>query len=167
MEASPVATLSESTVRSTRDWRVLLLRILIWIVIAAVLVISFREGLKIRRWAFEATDPIRFVDDIQRGCYWGLVASGQEGYLNQYDKMQDELPDRLDARWVPWLDYAPLRLLVMREWGAWQRAHYPPKPNEPLLEAWQHPYEFNAPVLWFNTGMEIFGAFCAFFLTRH
>jgi hypothetical protein len=141
-------------------------RALIWLLITATLAFSFHEGIHLRRWAFELTDPIRYLDDIHRGCYWGLTASGPEGYLNQYDKMQDQKPDWEDSRWVPWLDYAPLRLLVMRQWGAWQRVHFPPDPDTPLMQAWQHSYAFNAPMLWFNTAMEIFAAFCAFCLTR-
>ena len=158
---------SEPTIDSapTRG-RIYLVRTLLWILIAAALVISFREGIRLRRWVFDITDPIRYLDDIHRGCYWGLNASGPEGYLNQYDKMQDQKPDQVDSRWIPWLDYAPLRLLVMREWGVWQRVHFPPDPDTPLINAWQHPYAFNAPVLWFNTAMEIFAAFCAFCLTR-
>ncbi|MGA2439993.1 MAG: hypothetical protein ABSH08_03475 [Tepidisphaeraceae bacterium] len=176
MESTPVAA-SESPVAepsidsprraSGRCWRVYAFRSIGWLFIALVLALSLREGLRLRRWAFDVTDPIRFLSDIYRGCYWGLTASGPEGYLNQYDKMEPQLPDREDSRWVPWLDYAPLRLLVMRQWGAWQRVHYPPEANRSLLDAWQHGYEFNEPVLRFNTGMELFAAFCAFFLTRH
>src|SRR5580658_3289369 len=59
--------------------RVYVLRGLIWLLIAAVLAFSFREGIHLRRWVFETTDPIRYLDDIYRGCYWGLCASGPEG----------------------------------------------------------------------------------------
>jgi hypothetical protein len=143
------------------------LRVLIWLIIATVLADSFAIGVRLRRWVFEMATPIRYVDDDARGAYWGLVATGPEGYLNQYDKMEPQVPDRENSLWVPWLDYAPLRLLVMREWGAWQRRHFPPDAHRPLMDAWQNTYEFNAPVLWFNTGLEIFSAVCAFFLTRH
>jgi len=136
-----------------------------WLFIALVLALSLREGLRLRRWAFETADPIRFSDDVQRGCYWGLLASGPEGYLNQYDKMDPEVPEWKDNLWVPWLDYGPLRLLVMRQWGAWQRANHPPDPGD-LYNAWQRPYWFNAPVLRFNTVLEGIAAICAFFLTR-
>jgi hypothetical protein len=149
-----------------RRWRIYLLRSLIWLLIALVFAVAFRQGVRLRKWMYVTFDPIRFRADIYRGCYWGLIASGPEGYLNQYDKMEPQLPDRLDARWIPWLDYAPLRLLIMEQWGAWQRVHFPPKPYVPLMRAWQPQYEFTAPVLWFNTAMEILAAVCAFFLTR-
>jgi hypothetical protein len=150
---------------SSRRWRVYAVRSLGWLFIAAVLALSLREGLRLRRWAFDIADPVRFSDDLDRGVYWGLVADGREGYLNQYDKMDPEVPEWQNNLWVPWLDYAPLRLLVMRQWGAWQRANHPPDPGD-LYSAWQRPYWFSAPVLRFNTVLEGIAAICAFFLTR-
>ena len=142
-------------------WRVYGFRALGWLMIAAVVCVSIVAGLRLRRWVFETTDPIRWSGDDTRGSYWGLLASGPEGYLNQYDKMGPEVPEWQDQSWVPWLDYGPLRLLVMRQWGAWQRAHHPPDPDD-LFDAWQPPYWFNAPVLRFNTVLEGFAAICAF-----
>jgi hypothetical protein len=166
--SEPVAVMLEEPPAPAKPWRrKFALRGAGWIVIAAVLVLSFIAGIQLRHWVFQATDPIRFVADIRRGCYWGLAASGPEGYLNQYDKMQDELPDRIDARWVPWLDYAPLRLAVMDAWGHWQWKNMPPPGNVPSLDAWQHSYEFNRVPLLFNTALELFACFCAFWLTRH
>jgi len=152
---------------ASRSWGVYAWRALIWLLIAGVFWICFAEGLRLRRWVFDVADPIRFVGDMSRGTYWGLAASGPEGFLNQYDKMDPQVPEWQDERWVPWLDYSPLRLLVMREWGEWQRVHYPPDPHVSLMDAWQRSYDFNAPVLQFNTCLEAFAAICAFFLTRH
>ncbi len=147
------------------QWRIYGFRALGWLIIAVIVCVSIVAGLRLRRWVFETTDPIRWTGDDTRGSYWGLLASGPEGYLNQYDKMDPEVPEWQDQSWVPWLDYGPLRLLVMREWGAWQRAYHPPDPDD-LFDAWQRPYWFNAPVLRFNTVLEGFAAICAFFLTR-
>jgi hypothetical protein len=166
MDALPSASVEETSVSRPRPWSACGLRALIWLLIAAVFWIAFIEGMRLRRWAFEITHPIRFIGDDSRGTYWGLLASGPEGYLNQYDKMGPEVPEWQDQRWVPWLDYSPLRLLVMRQWGAWQRAYHPPDPNADLMDAWQRPYWFNAPVIRFNTVLEIFSCVCAFFLTR-
>jgi len=149
---------------SGRRWRVYAWRSIGWLLIAAVLALSVREGLRLRRWVFDIADPIRFSDDTSRGVYWGLVASGKEGFLNQYDKMDPQVPEWQNSLWVPWLDYGPLRLLVMRQWGAWIRAHHPPDAGD-WDGAWQRPYEFNWPVLWFNTVLEGIAAICAFFLT--
>ena len=158
-------TLSPADRSPPFQWRVYGLRVLGWLIIAAVLFFAVVEGLHLRWWVFQISDPIRFIDDDTRGCYWGLLASGPEGYLNQYDKMDPEIPEWQDQSWVPWLDYGPLRLLVMREWGEWQRAYHPPDPGD-LFNAWQRPYWFNAPVLHFNAILEGFAAICAFFLTR-
>ncbi|HEX4054034.1 MAG TPA: hypothetical protein VHX86_07190 [Tepidisphaeraceae bacterium] len=163
--ASP--SLDRPTLRSHARGRTYALRTIIWLAIAAIFWFSFVEGLHLRRWVFDAADPIRFLDDMRRGTYWGLQASGPEGYLNQYEKMDPEVPEWQDDRWTPWLDYSPLRLLVMRQWGAWQRAHHPPDPNVPLMDAWQRPYWFTAPVLRFNTVLEVFSAIFAFLLTRY
>jgi hypothetical protein len=163
-------TLDSTTISPTVDppafrRRVYGLRALGWLIIGAVLFFAVVAGLHLRWWVFQISDPIRFIDDDTRGCYWGLLASGPEGYLNQYDKMDPEVPEWQDQSWVPWLDYGPLRLLVMKEWGEWQRAYHPPDPND-LFNAWQRPYWFNAPVLHFNAALEGFAAICAFFLTR-
>ncbi|MGD0139660.1 MAG: hypothetical protein ABSD28_12340 [Tepidisphaeraceae bacterium] len=173
MESFP-ATTSETPVvepsadspqrTSGRRWRVYALRSIGWLLIALVLALSIRQGLRLRRWVFDIADPIRFTDDTSRGVYWGLVASGPEGFLNQYDKMDPQVPEWQNSLWVPWLDYGPLRLLVMDQWGAWIRANHPPEPGDWDSE-WQRPYEFNRPVLWFNTVLEGIAAICAFFLT--
>lgn len=147
-------------------WRGYLLRGFVWLLVAAVAWICFVEGLHLRHWVFDITDPIRFNDDIRRGCYWGLKASGSEGYLNQYEQMCIERPEWQDARWDIWLDYGPLRLLVMRQWGVWLRAHHPPGAFVPLIDAWQPPWAYTAPVLQFNTAMDAFAAILAFLLTR-
>src|SRR5579872_1739494 len=145
------------------------MRALGWIIVAAVVFAAVILGLHLRWWVFDTSQPIRFWDDTQRGNNWGLLASGPEGYLNQYDKMDPEIPEWQDRQWDSWLDYAPLRLLVMREWGVWQRAQASAK-HETLpdnyFDAWQRPWKFNAPVQWFNTVLEGISAICAFFLTR-
>ncbi|HEY1921538.1 MAG TPA: hypothetical protein VGG44_02140 [Tepidisphaeraceae bacterium] len=138
-----------------------------WLLIIGIIPIAIILGLRLRYWTFNASDPIRFISDMRHGTFWGLEASGPEGYFNQYEKMDPQVPEWQDSRWEPWLDYSPLRLLVMREWGAWQRAHHPPDPNIPLTQAWQRPYWFNAPVLNFNTVLEGLSAIFAFLLTRH
>jgi hypothetical protein len=161
--SSPAGELAARTPNSRPNYA---LRIAGWILIAGIIPIAIVLGLRIRYWTFDVSDPIRFPDDARRGTFWGLLASGPEGYLNQYEKMDLEVPEWQDSRWTPWLDYSPLRLLVMREWGAWQRKHHPPDPDVPLMDAWQRPHWFNAPVLNFNTTLEGLSAILAFFLTR-
>jgi hypothetical protein len=151
---------------NARFWKTIAFRILGWCLVVAIFVLAGALGWRLRHWAFDISDPIRFFDDTARGSMWGLIASGPEGYFNQYDKMEPEVPEWQDPAWTPWLDYAPLRLLVMREWGAWQRKYHPPEPGTLPFDAWQRAYWFNEPVLRFNGTLEAFSAICAFFLTR-
>jgi hypothetical protein len=146
---------------SSRRLPVILAGIFVWVLIAATVALSVVGGMRLRRWTWGMTDPIRYQSDIRRGCMWGLQASGPEGYLNQYEKMDLEEPLS-----DPWLDYAPLRLMVMWRWGAWLRQHHPPDPGSSLQYAWQPDYEYTAPVLRFNAAMDALAAVCAFFLTR-
>ena len=133
-----------------------------WIGIAVVLIFAFRAGLSLRKWMFVTFEPVRFVFDDARAVYWGLEATGPEGYLNQYDKMEPQVPETEDSNWIPWLDYAPFRLLVMRQWAAWQRTHFPPDPGRNLTDQYRTSYEFNRPVLIFNSCMEFSGRFAVF-----
>ncbi len=166
LEPQADSALAVITPPATR-WRVHMyaIRSLIWLLIAAFLWISFVGGLRLRRFAWETSDSIRFVFDMKRNVFWALAGSGPEGMLNQYEKMAPELPEWQDPNWVPWFDYGPLRMLVMKCWGVWIRHHHPPG-DDPWTEAWQSDYEYTAPVLHFNTAMELLASIFAFFLTR-
>jgi hypothetical protein len=133
----------------------------IWLLIAAFAVALALAGLSLRRWVWTITDPLRFVHDTQRQCYWAIESTGPEGFLNQYDKMEIQTRD-----WGVWLDYVPLRLLVMRQWGVYLRSHFPDLDAASPLSAWRRSYEFSAPLLYFNACMDGLAAICAFFLTR-
>ena len=134
MDATASPTQEKPVAKSPHPWPTYALRAAGWLLIAGIIPIAIVLGLRLRYWAFNISDPIRFLDDMRHGTFWGLLASGPEGYLNQYEKMDPQVPEWQDSRWNPWLDYSPLRLLVMREWGAWQRAHHPPDPNAPLID---------------------------------
>ena len=113
---------------------------------------------------------------------WGLICGGPEGFLNQYDKMAGEAEAWQD--WHEWLDYAPLRLIVMTRWADWIRATYPAvvaehrptdvygaivpsddrgsgRPNH-LANS----FRFHRPLLLFNATMDAIAAAAAFALTR-
>jgi hypothetical protein len=126
------------------------------VVIAIVALYSARLGIRFRHCVWDATVPIRFLQDVDRGYDWGRKCA-TEGYLNQYEKMQFEKPTDAD-----WLDYAPLRLAVMAMWGDWSLQHFPD------VKVWHTnaSYALTTPVLHFNLFMEIIGVVCTFFLTR-
>jgi hypothetical protein len=139
---------------------ILIVRVLIWSLIAEAIFASVVYGMRLRHWTWDITEPIRFQDDIHNGCFWGLSASGPEGYLNQYEKMAIQTPPSRR-----FLDYAPLRLIVMSRWGAWLWKHHPPDEGSSLRDAWQPEYEYTAPVLHFNAVLDGVAGVCAFFLT--
>jgi hypothetical protein len=147
--------------REAMDRRPVARAIVAWCLIAAAICWAFVEGVRERRWVWEITAPIRFTSDIDRGFYWAMQTSGPDGYLNQYDKMELQGPD-----WSLWLDYAPLRLLVMEQWGKWVRRHYPQYGDRTRGVDWDPSFRFNRPLLYFNVVMDGLGCVCAFFLTR-
>ncbi len=138
-----------------RRWRLLSMP-LRWLIFIMICLVSLHYGLAAREWTFRATDQIHFFSDINRGYMWG-IRSARDGYLNIYEKQKDQQP------WDnPFIDYAPLRLAVMRNWGQWVLAHYPDATDNNR----RNDYEFHQPVLKFNTAISIFGAIGIFLLTR-
>ena len=135
-------------------------------------------GLYARRQTLDIFDALRFHSDVQRRCMWGLEATGPEGFLNQYEKMAIEQP-----QWSTFLDYSPLRLLVVRQWALYLRDHFPEVNSVPPSQAYDHAlppetrsggtpsqlklsFRFHLPVLCFSAGLDLLGAIAAFFLTR-
>jgi len=159
--------LDAPAIKPRRSWGIYAARFGGWILIAAVVWGAAVAGLRIRYYTYQVCDPLRFIGDMYHGLFWGLETTGPEGYFNQYDKMAPEVPEWKDSNWAPWLDYNPLRLGVMREWGAWVRSHQHLDPDLPLTEAWQRPYWFTEPMLHFNTALEGLAAVAGFLLTRH
>ena len=128
---------------------------MIWTAVVAVIVLAVWGGLGVRRWTWDATEAVHFHWDIERGYGWGVAGSGEEGYLNLYDKLANQKAD-----WQLFIDYAPLRLAVMTLWAGHNRHTLTD------FDRWHRRYDFNAPVLWFNTAMELAGVLAAFFLVR-
>jgi hypothetical protein len=137
-------------------WGTGAVRVGILLLLAIGVVYAAEMGLRFRHWMWETTATIRVTSDIERSFYWGRQAA-VEGYANQYEKMQPERPTDLN-----WLDYPPLRLGVMTLWAKWVMTQYP------QVRQWhQNPtFEMTAPLLYFNTAMEVVGVVCAFLLTR-
>jgi hypothetical protein len=139
---------------------VLLARIGIWALIACFVGFVIYQGLILRRTIWDISDPLRFISDARRQCYWAMQTSGPEGFLNQFDKMDVQTRD-----WEPFLDYVPLRLVVMWRWGVYLRSTYPDLANVRPEDAYQRSYEFSKPLLQFNCFMDLLAVTCAFFLT--
>jgi hypothetical protein len=122
-------------------------RILLGIILLALLL----GGIALRRYAWEQTTHLRFQRDIVNGFYWGnqtlvegrRLSPGEKpdswraftrGYLGLYDRVK---ADAYEHNY--YLDYPPLRLLVMSIWARQVRAKFPgaedgtPEYVEPLL----------------------------------
>ena len=122
-------------------------RILLGIILLALLL----GGVALRRYAWEQTTHLRYQKDIANGFYWGnqTLVEGRRlspeenpdswrafarGYFGLYDRVQaSAYEDNY------YLDYPPLRLLVMSIWAKQVRAKFPgvedgtPEYVEPLL----------------------------------
>lgn len=127
-----------------------------WTIFTLICIASLWAGLRLGEWTFNVTEQIHFSSDNDRGYRWGYRAATQ-GYLNLYERMQNQKP----GDWE-FLDYSPMRLLVMRYWGQWVVEHYP----NITEKGRQNTYEFFKPVLYFNSAMSAFGAVGIFLLTR-
>ena len=113
-------------------------------------------GLRLRRWAWDASASAHFVPDIRNAYRWGRAAD-RVGYLNLYrrrvERQNPNNPNRMFE-----LDYPPLRLLIMERWAGWTRQHFP------AARHWKSSYEFNAPLLHLNSAFELVAAVAVFFL---
>jgi len=111
-------------------------RILLGIILLALLL----GGVALRRYAWEQTTHLRYQQDIANGFYWGnqtlvegrRLCPGEKpdswrtfarGYLGLYDRVQ---ADAYEENY--YLDYPPLRLLVMSIWAKQVRAKFPGVP---------------------------------------
>jgi len=121
------------------------------ILLGLILLALMAGGIRLRHYAWRETTHLRFQRDIVNGFYWGTqtLAEGRRlspgekgdtwrtlarGYLGLYDRVQDDAYEK-----NYYLDYPPLRLLVMSIWAKEVRAKFPgaedgtPEYVEPLL----------------------------------
>ncbi|MEO8440742.1 MAG: hypothetical protein ABI540_11055 [Spartobacteria bacterium] len=122
------------------------------ILLGLILFALLLGGIGLRRYAWRETTHLRFQRDIANGFYWGsqTLAEGRRlspgeksdswrsfarGYIGLYDRVQEEAYEK-----NYYLDYPPLRLLVMSIWAKEVRAKFPgvedgtPDYVEPLLQ---------------------------------
>lgn len=127
---------------------------------------SIDYGLRLRRWAWDASAPIRFTVSVKNSIEWGRYTN-QVGHLKIYDLLYDKYGPNGDYRGPAdiALDYPPLRLLIIEKWTAWAAKHFPPPPGRPLV--WRRDYEFNRPMIELNTACELAGAVAMFLLVHY
>ena len=106
-------------------------------------------GLRVRTETWARTEVIRYIPDMQNGWNWGSRAA-REGFFGLYDRVADEQSKR--PKGSPpeenGLDYMPARLAVMTLWAKHELG------IDPNTTQWQPAYEFNRPLLEFNTFCE-------------
>ncbi len=121
------------------------------LILAGVLLALLLGGVELRRYAWKRTRHLRFQHDIVNGFYWGsqTLQEGRtlspndppdswrafaRGYLGIYEQVRRDA-----SRGEYYLDYPPLRLLVMSIWTKGVREKFPgvedgtPEYVEPLL----------------------------------
>jgi hypothetical protein len=116
------------------------------------------EGLRLRQYAWDHTEGVRFLGDVANGYSWGNNAK-QFGLFYVFDGVQR---GQLGSN----LDYTPLRLTVVYLWNVWAEHRFPPQ-QYPQYTSWVNTYELTAPMLWFNTGCEIASSIFIFLLIWH
>ena len=109
-----------------------------WLFIVIAVVISVLAGLQVRQWTWGKTRQVRYEHDVSNGFFWGsqtLVEakriSGSDnripswpdffrGYFALYDRVES---DAYEGEY--YLDYPPLRLLVMSIWAREVQSSFP------------------------------------------
>lgn len=132
------------------------LRVAVYVLVAAALLLALRQGLNLRRWVWDTTEPVRFKWDINNAFNWGQRAN-RVGYVRLYETLLTD--EGVDGGFG--LDYTPLRLLVVTTWVRWLEATYPG------VERWQNSYAYTWPMLRVNLAAELAAAVAMFLLVRH
>ncbi len=140
------------------------------LLLALSVVVLLALGIFLRQYTWRQTTHLRFQRDIVHGFYWGTqtLAEGHRaspgaksdswpvlvrGYYRLYDRVEN---DAFEKNY--YLDYPPLRLLVMSIWAKGVRAKFP--------GAEDGTPEYVEPLLWVNTTCEFLTALAIFFLVR-
>ena len=128
-------------------------RLIAALMIAVAVAAVIAGGLRLRRWAWDASASAHFQPDIKNAHRWGRAAS-RIGYPNLYRSRVDRQRRKANLQ----LDYPPLRLLIMERWGGWTRENFP------KARKWEPSYAFNAPLLQLNNAFELVASLAVFFL---
>ena len=136
-----------------------------WSLVLVILVAAVLCGVNLRRWAWDQTTNIRFVNSVSNAIEWGRYAN-KLGVLQLYDSLLEEHGDEGDydgpARFA--LDYPPLRLFIASQWTHWAQRTFPPLPGQQIT--WKPDYVFTRPMLLLNMAAELLSAIAMFLLVR-
>ncbi len=136
-----------------------------WSLVLVILVAAVLCGINLRKWAWDQTTNIRFVNSVSNAIEWGRYAN-EVGVLRLYDSLMDDHGDTGEyngpARFA--LDYPPLRLFIASQWAGWAQRTFPPLPGQKIT--WRPDYEFTRPMLQLNMAAELLSATGMFLLVR-
>ena len=139
---------------------------LAWTLCLCIAATAIHYGMQLRRWAWDSTTDVRFVNSPSNAIEWGSQAN-KVGVLKIYDELVQQHGPEGDysgpARFA--LDYAPLRLFIASQWADWAQRNFPPPESQPLV--WQPQYEFTAPMLQLNMACELLASFGMFLCVYH
>ncbi len=148
-----------TTAPAPSRWRVWLA----WVSVMLLFVGAIYWGIQLRRWAWDQTTSIRFVNSVSNAIEWGNQAR-RIGVLEVYDDLYSRFGPTGDyagpARFA--LDYPPLRLLIADAWTSWAYDKYAVPKGQTLY--WRPDYEFTEPMLRLNMGCELAAAAGMFLL---
>ena len=134
-------------------WRGRSARLILWCLFGEFVLVAGVLGFQARKWTYEHTSSLRWTSDIENNLKYGQQAL-RDGWLNVYGNVLEERKFDRDY----YLDYWPLRLLVMRQWASWVQGRY----GEGSW--WQEGWEFTSPLLLLNVVMELAAAVAIFLL---
>ena len=160
LEAAPCQTQAVvTTALAPSRWRVWLA----WACVVLLFAGAIYWGIQLRRWAWDQTTGIRFVNSVSNAIEWGNQAR-RIGVLEVYDDLYSRFGPAGDyagpARFA--LDYPPLRLLIADAWTNWAYDKYAVPKGQTLY--WRPDYEFTEPMLRLNMGCELAAAAGMFLL---
>lgn len=134
-----------------------------WTLVVLVAASALYCGVPLRRWAWDQTTNIRFLNSVNNAIEWGRYAN-RVGVLNVYDGLVERYGTEGDyagpAEFA--LDYPPLRLLIASWWAGWAQREFPPPRGREVV--WQSAYEFTRPMLELNLACEILASVGMFLL---
>ena len=172
MTDSPPPLNSSSRSFDKKAIRRALHRAALWSVFLLMVISALLGGLKLRRYAWDQTEPFRYTTDINNAFRQGTSTLGQIGYLDRYDAREAER----NENYVLDLDYGPGRLAIASLWSRWVHRQIDPPGTDPSLQ-WRREfysvatrinrqYELCRPMLLINITGEILSAVAMFFLVR-
>jgi MFS family permease len=124
------------------------LRVTVWVAVLTVSACLFRSGIKLRHWAWENTQNVRFLADVNNAYRWGSDAD-QNGLFNMYRRIVDDYGVEPPREWG--LDYSPLRLTIVTLWAHWVNRNFDGNDQfDPDIS-----YDFHRPLLMVNAAFEV------------